>query len=62
MESSSFTVYIILQGAVKKTCCGIGFLIKKDTVVYTLTKLFPLKFIWNFYSGNGNVLGGKKKQ
>lgn len=45
MESSSFTVHIILQGAVKKTCCGIGFLIKKDTVVYTLTKLFHLKSI-----------------
>lgn len=59
MESSSFTVYIILHGAVRKTCFGIGFRIK--IMVYTLTKLFPLKSIWNFYSGNGDCLRWQKK-
>lgn len=59
MESSSFTVYIILHGAVRKTCFGIGFRIK--IMVYTLTKLFPLRSIWNFYSGNGDCLRWQKK-
>lgn len=33
----------------------------KKKMVYTLTKLFPLKSIWNFYSGNGDCLRWQKK-
>lgn len=61
MESSSFTDYIILQGAVRKTCYGIGFRIKKKW--FTLSPSFSL---WNLYETStlamAIVLGGKKKQ